>query len=191
LRRAGRPAAPAGHHAAISGEIRGRTRRAAIREEKKFLVFATVVAPSAAALREKRNAKLAFARQTCDDAWQETWWCPTIRKTKELFGMKKLLAFGAVCAAVALSGCVFPGKGPAYSALTLNQISSDPVVDGSARPIKRGEAYSGGILFLTGGDASITAAMKNGGLRKVHHVDYKVNNYFWLWNDTTTIVYGE
>jgi hypothetical protein len=108
-----------------------------------------------------------------------------------VFSMKKLLAFGAVCAAVVLSGCVFPGKGPAYSALTLNQTFSDPVVDGSARPAKRGEAYSGGILFLTSGDASITAAMQNGGIRKVHHVDYKVNNYFWLWNNTTTIVYGE
>lgn len=105
--------------------------------------------------------------------------------------MKNLFAFGAVCAALVLSGCVFPGKGPAYSMLTLNQTFSDPVVDGSARPLKRGESYSGGILFITHGDGSITAAMRNGGLRKVHHVDYKVNNYFWLWNATTTIVYGE
>ena len=105
--------------------------------------------------------------------------------------MKKVFAFGAVCAAVVLSGCVFPGKGPAYSALTLNQTFTDQVIDPSAKLTKRGEAYSGGILFLSGGDASITAAMRNGGIRKVHHVDYKVNNYFWLWNDTTTIVYGE
>jgi hypothetical protein len=105
--------------------------------------------------------------------------------------MKNLFAFGAVCAAVALSGCVFPGKGPAYSMLTLNQTFSDPVVDNSVRPAKRGEAGSGGVLFLTSGDASITAAMQNGGIRKVHHVDYKVNNYFWLWTDVTTIVYGE
>jgi hypothetical protein len=108
-----------------------------------------------------------------------------------VFSMKKLLAFGAVCAAVVLSGCVFPGKAPAYSALTLNQTFSDPVVDGSVRPAKYGKAYSGGVLFLTSGDASITAAMQDGGIHKVHHVDYKVNNYFWLWNNTTTIVYGE
>lgn len=105
--------------------------------------------------------------------------------------MKKLVALAVLSASVLLSGCVFPGKGPAFSMLTVNQTFSDPVVDNSVRPIKKGEAYSGGILFISGGDASITAAMFNGQIRKVHHVDYKVNNYFWLWNDTRTIVYGE
>ncbi len=105
--------------------------------------------------------------------------------------MKNLMVIGALCAATMLSGCIFPNKGTTYSMLTLNQITSDPVVDNSVRQVKTGEAYSGGVLFLSGGDASISAAMQNGGIRKVHHVDYKVNNYFWLFNYTTTIVHGE
>jgi uncharacterized membrane protein len=59
------------------------------------------------------------------------------------------------------------------------------------RPLKRGEAWSGGVLFFGSGDATIGEAMRNGGIRKVHHVDYHVKNIFWLYNETTTVVYGE
>lgn len=105
--------------------------------------------------------------------------------------MKNLMLIAALVATTMLTGCIFPMKGTSFSMLTLNQTTSEPIVDSSVRPAKMGEAYSGGVLFLSGGDASIGAAMRNGGITKVHHVDYKVNNYFWLFNYTTTIVYGE
>jgi hypothetical protein len=33
--------------------------------------------------------------------------------------------------------------------------------------------------------------MRNGGITKVHHVNYKVMNILYLYNETVTIVYGE
>ena len=46
-------------------------------------------------------------------------------------------------------------------------------------------------LFAVG-DASIQTAMENGGITKVHHVDYKTRSVlFLIYNSTTTIVYGE
>ena len=106
--------------------------------------------------------------------------------------MKKMLALSAACVgALVLSGCVIPNKGTVQSALTLNHAASDPIVDNSVRPLKRGEAWSGGVLFFSGGDATIAEAMRNGGIRKVHHVDYLVKNILYLYNETTTVVYGE
>ncbi|MBW2564953.1 MAG: TRL-like family protein [Deltaproteobacteria bacterium] len=41
------------------------------------------------------------------------------------------------------------------------------------------------------GDASIEAAKKNGGITKVHHVDYGVKNILGIIGTYTTTVYGE
>jgi hypothetical protein len=106
--------------------------------------------------------------------------------------MKKLLALAVLCVSSAmLTGCVFPMKGATTAALTLEHTVSDPIVDNSVRAIKRGESYGGGILFFSTGDNSIDTAMRNGGITKVHHVNYKVMNILYLYNETVTIVYGE
>ena len=106
--------------------------------------------------------------------------------------MKKLFALSAVCVgALVLSGCIIPTKGTVQSALVLNHAASDPIVDNSVRPLKRGEAWSGGVLFFGSGDATIGEAMRNGGIRKVHHVDYHVKNIFWLYYEITNDVYRE
>jgi hypothetical protein len=42
------------------------------------------------------------------------------------------------------------------------------------------------------GDCSVQAAMKNGGISKVHHVDSEINSYFLgIYTKFTTVVYGE
>jgi len=41
------------------------------------------------------------------------------------------------------------------------------------------------------GDASIQAAMQNGGITKIHHVDYKVTSVLGVYATYTTVVYGE
>ena len=41
------------------------------------------------------------------------------------------------------------------------------------------------------GDCSIAAAMANGGISKIHHVDQKNENYLGLLKRTTIFVYGE
>ncbi len=107
--------------------------------------------------------------------------------------MKKLVTLSLLCAsAVIMTGCgVFPTKGTVLAPITLEHIASDPVVDNSVRPLKRGETTSGGIILFGTGDATIGTAMRNGGITKVHHVDYSVMNILFLYSEITTIVYGE
>ena len=104
--------------------------------------------------------------------------------------MKKLL-FGAVLAAAA-SGCVMVGKTNAAAPLTLDVQSPDmSFVDNSVKPEKKGIATASGIIIFVDGDASLKAAMENGGIKKIHHVDYKVKNILGIVGSTTTIVWGE
>ena len=104
--------------------------------------------------------------------------------------MKKLL-FVAALAAIA-SGCVVVGPSNANSLLTLDVQSPDmSFVDNDVKPAKMGVATATGIVCFTQGDASLKAAMVNGGITKVHHVDYKVKNILGIIGSTTTIVWGE
>jgi len=107
--------------------------------------------------------------------------------------MKKFILLAILCASsVVMTGCgILPLKGTMSAAITLDHIASDPIVDNSVRPIKRGEATCTGIVLYATGDGSIRAAMRNGRITKVHHVDYSVKNILYLYTETTTIVYGE
>ncbi len=104
--------------------------------------------------------------------------------------MKTLLAVAAI--ALCTTGCVMTNKTNAMSALTLNVVSPDTsFIDNSVKPVKCGSATASGIVCFTEGDCSIAAAMKNGGISKIHHVDYKVKNILGIIGETTTLVYGE
>ena len=104
--------------------------------------------------------------------------------------MKKLL-FGAVLATVA-TGCVMFGPTNANAPIVLDVQSPDTsFIDNSVKPVKHGTATATGIICFTEGDASLKAAMDNGGIKKVHHVDYKVKSIFGIVGSTTTIVWGE
>ena len=104
--------------------------------------------------------------------------------------MKKLL-FVAAIAAIA-SGCVVVGPSNANSLLTLDVQSPDmSFVDNDVKPAKMGTATASGTICFCEGDASLKAAMTNGGITKVHHVDYKVKNILGIIGSTTTIVWGE
>ena len=57
---------------------------------------------------------------------------------------------------------------------------------------KTGKAKTTSILGLFAtGDASIQAAAKNGGLKKVYHADYQYYNLLGIIQETTVIVNGE
>jgi len=118
---------------------------------------------------------------------------------KRLVG-KGLLVFVAAASLVSLTGCVsnlFPG-GPSLSGVLFTGVT-DPAqnlavaVDSGAGQQKRGTASAIAILGLIAvGDASLDAALKDGGITKVHHVDHQVNTVlFALFAQTRTIVYGE
>ena len=112
--------------------------------------------------------------------------------------MKKLMFIAAVAAlGIGMTGCVGAGGPCTTSALGFGGIidenrSPAPFnIDNSVKPDKCGMATSKGIVFYTSGDSSIKAAMDNGGITKVHHVDYKVKNIFGIIGSTSTIVWGE
>ncbi len=107
--------------------------------------------------------------------------------------MKKSLVLSAIFGSVALlSGCgVFPMKGTVLSAVTIDHIASDPVVDNTVKPMKAGQSKATGIILFSTGDASIGTAMRNGGITRVHHVDYNVKNILFLYSEVLTTVYGE
>jgi hypothetical protein len=59
-------------------------------------------------------------------------------------------------------------------------------------PTKVGTAECTSILGLVStGDASIEAAAKNGGITKIHHVDYESKNILGIFGKFTTIVHGD
>jgi hypothetical protein len=95
----------------------------------------------------------------------------------------------ALTSAVVLTGCAV-GHGPVTAAVTLDM--KGPVAVGSAAgssKIGRSEAW--GILDFATGDASISTAMKNGGITRVHHVDHETLSVLGVYARYTTIVYGE
>jgi hypothetical protein len=74
--------------------------------------------------------------------------------------------------------------------ITLNE--RGPVSAGSAAgQSKVGRATAVGIVMFAQGDASISAAMANGGITRIHHVDHETFNILGLYAKYTTIVYGE
>jgi len=98
------------------------------------------------------------------------------------------LVLTLLCAAL-LTGCAL-SHGPVVAPITLNMkgpVSAGPAV-GSA---KVGKAEAWGIIVFSTGDASISAAMANGGITKIHHVDHETQNILGIWAKYTTIVYGE
>ena len=102
--------------------------------------------------------------------------------------MKKLLA-GAALAACA-TGCVMP-QAPIGAPIAIDVQGPMSYVDNSVKPVKVGTASAKGIILYVDGDASIAAAMKNGGIKKVHHIDTKSRNILGIVGEYTTMVYGE
>ena len=93
-----------------------------------------------------------------------------------------------VSAIVLFGGCagVTPMNGSLYTDL------KGPVAVGDASgSSKTGTAKATAIIGIATGDASIEAAMANGGITKIHHVDSKVKNILGIYAEYTTVVYGE
>lgn len=106
-----------------------------------------------------------------------------LRRKLGLLACLTLVVFLSGCAAYSVSpvtGFLYTDvKGPAGA--TSN--------DGSS---KMGIAKAQSILGLVAtGDASIELAMKNGGITKIHHVDYQSKSVLGIWAEFTVIVYGE
>jgi len=95
-----------------------------------------------------------------------------------------------VCLGALATGCAtaYP-VGALYTELKLPVGATSNSAD--ARQ-KVGVATCTSVLSLvTTGDASIQAAMKNGGITKVSHVDWEVKNILGIYGEYKTTVYGE
>ena len=103
-----------------------------------------------------------------------------------------LAVFGTGCATN-----VYPG-GPTVSAVFFANVTSPAqmlsvATDATARPLKTGKSTSRAIMGVAAmGDGGLNAAMKNGGITKVHHVDHNVKLiFFGVYVRDTVIVHGE
>ena len=93
-------------------------------------------------------------------------------------------------AAVTLTGCVMVSS-PVYGGLFTQTKGPVTGVDNSVGQTKVGKAEAQGIIIVGTGDASIKAAMENGDITKIHHVDHESFSVLGVYSRYTTIVYGE
>ena len=108
--------------------------------------------------------------------------------------MKKLciVALLSSVAIMFMTGCaVTTGiPGGTYGAL-FTQTDNAVAVGSAAGAEKVGTSTSEAIICFATGDSSISKAMANGGITKIHHVDAKVFSVFFVYAKYTTVVYGE
>jgi len=112
-----------------------------------------------------------------------------------------LKVLGTACVLVGLgTGCatnVYPG-GPSVSASIYADVTTPAqmltvATDANAKPVKVGSASSVAVLGLfAGGDGGLSAAMKDGGITRVHHVDHNITLFLYgVYVSDTVIVHGE
>ncbi len=106
--------------------------------------------------------------------------------------MKRTVVAGAVFAllAVGITGCGFVADGPFGWGYTSSKTA---VSTGTAKTsAKKGTACVTSYLgFITFGDGSIGAAMKNGGIKEIATVDKANYSIFGTYAKQCTIVAGE
>lgn len=117
---------------------------------------------------------------------------------KRILILALLLVMG--CILMLCSGCatnVFPG-GPTVAGIIFTETTSPAqnlsvALDKDAQSMRMGESSNMAILGLFAfGDGGIDAAMKNGGITKVHHVDHTIQHFLYaIFARNKTLVYGE
>ena len=106
--------------------------------------------------------------------------------------MKKLLLIAVV--ALGLVGCTTAPFQPSVGAMyTDTKAPLQLDYDNTDLGHKVGSAYTISVLGLfAGGDCSIQAAAKDGGIKTIKHADYKFTNIlFGIFTKTTVYVYGD
>jgi hypothetical protein len=103
-------------------------------------------------------------------------------------GFMKFSAVVLLLAVVLLAGCATPyPMGMIYT-----EVKSPVAVGEPGSYNKVGVSKATSVLGLVAtGDASIKAAMENGGISKVKYVDYESKNILGIYGEYTTKVYGD
>ncbi len=109
----------------------------------------------------------------------------------------KILILSSLIVVMLLTGCVAPRPhGVVYSDYTVKQdlaIAYPSASGQNVANLKCGKSFCKGYVgnLVAIGDASVAAAMKNGGIKTVHFVDWKVKSVIGLVEEYECIVYGE
>ncbi|MBC8234123.1 hypothetical protein H8E77_31640 [bacterium] len=107
-----------------------------------------------------------------------------MRKTIAYFGLALFLA-------AVLTGCFAMATAPVTGGL-YTEVKGPVTATANSNYSKVGTASCESILGLIAtGDASIETAAKNGGITKIHHVDYESKSILGIYAKYTVIVYGE
>ena len=107
--------------------------------------------------------------------------------------MSRMLAGMIAALSAASVGCysapVMPPSGLVYSKV---EAPVSPAVMGREVGALKGEASAKSLFGLVAwGDASVEAAIRDGGITSPRHIDYKFFNVALVYQEFTTIVYGE
>jgi len=103
---------------------------------------------------------------------------------------KSVMALIACASLWFLTACATPFPiGSIYTELKL-PVAATNSFSGKAEKVGSAECTSV-LALVTTGDASIETAMKNGGIKKIHHVDWEVQNILGVIGKYKVVVYGE
>ncbi len=107
--------------------------------------------------------------------------------------MKNFLALTALIGLVSMmSGCAMTFGGATYGGVITSNVKGPVSVgDQGVTPTKTGTSTATAIVFFASGDASISAAMAAGGIKKIHHVDNETFSILGWYATYKTVVYGE
>ncbi len=112
-----------------------------------------------------------------------------------MFSMKKTYLMIRCLVTVSVLAMIMAGCAMSTSPVTgtvFSNVKAPVTATGYTRYHKVGTASAHSILGIVAlGDASIQAAMENGGINSVHHADYQSTSFLGLYARYKVIVYGD
>ncbi len=105
--------------------------------------------------------------------------------------VKRLSVLALLLGVVVMTGCIWPRYGVIMAPIMTTKSPVPIFVNNDAGTSKVGEATAEGIILISQGDASIAAAMKQGGITKVNHIDTEEMYVLGVYAKETIRVYGE
>lgn len=103
---------------------------------------------------------------------------------------RRLFALVVLLSLMLSAGCHTPLKGVAWAPVVKVK-SVLAVGDTTVGYDKIGESKWEGLLFLCRGDASLAAAMEDGGISQIHHVELEQLSVLGIYTEEIVRVYGQ
>jgi len=108
--------------------------------------------------------------------------------------MRALWVLGAMSVVVGISGCMIvesPIRGVVGTEVKWGEEVTGKTSSPDPGAMKEGKACAESILGLMArGDATVSAAKQNGGIKEVYNIDHSARNFFGIVGEWCTIVRG-